>query len=384
MARGTRCHGIRSLVETPEQPEPSELTTRRDPEKHVEKDNDPGPAVATQVAVIGAGISGLIAARLLRSQGLDVRVFEKSRGPGGRAATRNPAPGLSFDHGAQYLTARDQDFARYVMLWTERGVVAEWTGRIVEVRGGEIRPTSDLPRRFVGVPGMVAVGRDLAADVPLYSETRIARLNHAGGRWELTDTKGQTYGPFHHVIVTLPAPQAAELLDAHPFAAEARAVPMTPCWAVLAAFEQRAEVAWDGAFVQGSPLAWVARNSSKPGRKSEADCWVIHASPGWSAAHLELGRDAVKAALLAEFATLTRAPGSSPIYLEAHRWLFSATPLSRDRLALFDPVSGLTVCGDWLAGGRIEGAFRSGVAAAEHLLRQMGLAPKDRDRLPDP
>lgn len=55
--------------------------------------------------------------------------------------------------------------------------------------------------------------------------------------------------------------------------------------------------------------------------------------------------------------------------------MLSATSLSIDRRALFDPDSGLVVCGDWLAGGRVEGAFRSGTAAAGCLLRQTGIPP---------
>lgn len=300
-------------------------------------------------------------------------MFEKSRGPGGRTASRRAEPGLRFDHGVQYFTARDPHFARYVEAWIEQRIVAEWAGRIVEVERSDVRPKTDQPRRYVGAPDMTAVARHLAADVPLRLETRIVRLGRAGGGWEVTDAAGQTHRPFDHVIVSLPAPQTAELLGDHAFAAEARAVPMTPCWAVLAAFERRINVAWDAAFVHGSPLAWVARNSSKPGRDSLTDCWVLHASPDWSAAHQDLARDDVTAALLREFAGIPSAPAPPPLYLDAHRWLFSATPLLLDRPALFDPDAGLAVCGDWLAGGRVEGAFRSGVAAAGCILREVGI-----------
>jgi renalase len=119
---------------------------------------------------------------------------------------------------------------------------------------------------------MSAVGRHPAGDVPMRLDTRITRLTHTGDIWLLMDATESMHGPFHHVIVTLPAPQTAEPLGDHAPAAEARAVPMTPCWTVLAAFERRSEVGWDGAFVHGSPLSWVARNSYKPGRISAADC----------------------------------------------------------------------------------------------------------------
>lgn len=327
-----------------------------------------------RVAVIGAGISGLMTARTLRDLGFDVTVFEKSRGLGGRTATRRVDPGLSFDHGAQYFTVRDPHFVRHVEAWVEQKIAAEWTGRIVTIDGTNVRLKTDQTHRYVGVPGMKAIAHHLGAGLGVRLESRIVRLQRIGKGWQVMDAAGQSDGPFSHVLVSLPAPQAAELLGDHALAAEVRAIPMTPCWAVLAAFDERVEAAWDGAFVHGSPLVWVARNSSKPGRDGSHDCWVLHASPEWSAAHQDVDRDTVKATLLSAFARITAAATLNPIHLDAHRWLFSATPLSVDRLVLFDDDTGLVVCGDWLAGGRVEGAFRSGVAAAGCILRQCGIS----------
>ncbi|MDZ4687106.1 MAG: FAD-dependent oxidoreductase [Planctomycetaceae bacterium] len=333
----------------------------------------PNGPLNPRVAVIGAGISGLIGARTLVDLGFEVTVFEKSRGLGGRTATRRADPALSFDHGAQYFTARDPHFVQQVETWIARGIVAEWTGRIVTIEGAMAWPKIEQPRRYVGVPGMTAIAQHLAAALHICRDTRIVRLDHVDQAWQVMDAIGQEHGPYSHVIVSLPSPQAADLLFDHAFAAETRAIPMTPCWAVMAAFERRIEAAWDGAFVHGCPLAWVARNSSKPGRDCSNDCWVLHASPDWSAAHLDDDRDSVKATLLSTFAEITAAPALNPVHLDAHRWLYSATPLLLDRLVLTDHDAGLIVCGDWLAGGRVEGAFHSGVAAADCVLRHIGI-----------
>lgn len=367
-------HAINGTVRTrPTQ----EHSSRLDPEKYLAKVTRPWQTPMPRVAVIGAGVSGLIAARALHDHGFTLTVFEKSRGCGGRTATRRVDSRIHFDHGAQYFTARDPHFARHVEAWIKQGVVAEWTGRIVEIERDEVRPKTDQPQRYVGTPGMTAVARHLADDLRVRYETRIARMDHTSGGWQLLEASGERHGPFDHVIVALPSPQAAELLGDHAFAAEARAVPMAPCWAVLAAFERRIETEWDGAFVHESPISWAARNSSKPGRDPLIDCWVIHASPHWSAAHLDRAADDVTAALLEEFAKILAAPTPPTLSLDAHRWLFSATPLSLDRLSLFDPGAGLAVCGDWMAGGRVEGAFRSGVAAAGSILRQVGVLAKE-------
>lgn len=350
-----------------------EHSKRLNPLKYMAKITDVEPALNRNVAVIGAGISGLICARTLQDHGLNVTVFDKSHGPGGRTATRRAEPNLRYDHGAQYFTVYDQQFARYVDAWIEQGIVAEWNGRIVEIDGGEVTEKTDQPRRYVGVPGMRAIAEHLATDLEICQETKIVSLTRTQSKWKLSDANGHEHPSIDDVVVALPSPQAADLLGEHRFATQVRAVQMTPCWTALATFERPIGVAWDGAFVHDSPLGWVARNSSKPGRDPSVDSWVLQATPHWSATLIELTRPEVNVKLLAEFAKLIPGPVPSTIHLDAHLWRFSATPEKLDHPALFDPATGVAVCGDWLAGGRVEGAFRSGVAAAGCILREANI-----------
>ena len=68
-----------------------------------------------KIAIIGSGIAGLSAARELRQNGVDVYLYEKSRGVGGRMSTRY-AGDWEFDHGAQYFTAQDEDLKK-LSIW---------------------------------------------------------------------------------------------------------------------------------------------------------------------------------------------------------------------------------------------------------------------------
>jgi predicted NAD/FAD-dependent oxidoreductase len=296
------------------------------------------------VAVVGAGVAGLVCARELVARGARVQVFDKGRSPGGRIATRRVEPGCSFDHGAQYFTARDPGFGRAIADWLDRGVVAEWPGRLVSLEGGSA---------------------DLSAGLAVRAGTRITSATRGAAGWTLTDEARGTSGPYDALVVTLPAPQAAELLGSHPFAAEAVAIRMAPCWAVMVAFESRLEVPWDGAFVHASALSWVARNSSKPGRDPAVDCWVLHGASDWSAANLEAAPEVAARDLMEAFAVAVGASLPAPRQVVAHRWRYSQGSDPADRRALFDPGARLAVCGDWLGGGRVEGAFLAGVRAAE-------------------
>ena len=79
--------------------------------------------------VVGAGLAGLIAARTLVAEGHSVTVVDKGRSVGGRLATRRIA-GATVDHGAQFFTVRDPEFADIVSRWVDADVVHEWLSLI--------------------------------------------------------------------------------------------------------------------------------------------------------------------------------------------------------------------------------------------------------------
>jgi predicted NAD/FAD-dependent oxidoreductase len=227
----------------------------------------------------------------------------------------------------------------------------------------------DDTERNVGVPGMNSICRHLAGELDVRYATRIDSVRRHDGRWQLLSEDGAALFEADALVVSAPAPQTAALLEseAPAIAARVAAVDMAPCWAVMAAFDGSLELPFDGGFVADSPLSWVARNASKPDRPGH-EAWVLHASPRWSRAHLELDSQEVIAQLLAAFATATGREFPAPLHVQAHRWRYALPSEPLPEACLFERDSKLVACGDWCAGPRVEGAFLSGVAAAGRLL----------------
>jgi predicted NAD/FAD-dependent oxidoreductase len=345
----------------------------------------PSTGNPVRVAVIGAGISGLTAARTLQDQGHEVQVFEKARGSGGRSATRRDAQ-WHFDHGAQYFTVRDPRFRQAVAAWREQGLVKPWPLRSGRVVRGEIRESSNDRERFVAVPGMSALARHLGADLNLRTGTRVTPPSRNAGRWRLRDPDGEDLGSFDRLIVSAPAPQAQALMApiAPGLAAQAGAVQYDPTWAVMLGIASEDHPATNGLFFDDGPLSWAAENASKPGRSGHT--WVLHASAEWTRMHLDATAQQVADALADYFCRVTGFPPHSIAYRSAHRWLYArvSNPLEAD--ALWDPELGLGACGDWCREARIEGAFLSGQAVAGRLLGDLGRTAelaRDRGNRPD-
>jgi len=374
---------------------PAEHARRLDVAAYRRQVTTPATGQRLRIAVIGAGLSGLAAARALADQRHRVLVFEKSRGCGGRAATRrawpeagtapvadevNAARVLTFDHGAQYLTASDPRFLRRTQAWAERGLISPWQGRIAAFDGVSFRPADQTTTRWVGVPGMSALGRALAEGLEVRLETRVAAPQRRGREWRLFDEAGAELGCFDVVVISAPAPQAAELLlDAPRLAAQAACVDYNPCWTLMLAFNDEVALPFDGVFVNQGPLRWVARNSSKPGRPGQVkeDCWVLQAEPGWTRKHLNTPREQVEAALLEAFAALVERAGVSlprVNWRQAHSWLYAQVETPLEEGCLWDSALGLGACGDWCLGARVESAWLSGEALAGRILAAAAVA----------
>lgn len=328
--------------------------------------SESGPSLH-RIAVIGAGVAGLAAARLLADKGLGVEVFDKGRGPGGRLATRR-ADGFAFDHGAQYFSVKDGRLDQQLRSWREQILVAPWRGRFGVLEAGDFTEQPTNHPRWVAIPGMSGLARQLASDLDVNLSVRIKDIAREGDGWRLTDDAGGNRGLFDRVVVAVPPDQAIPLLKGAPdLAARAAAAVMDPCWAVLLGYDAPLGLPFEGAAVAGSPLAWIARNDSKPGRQ-HGEALVLHANPAWSHKHLEQTPEEVLPMLIeALHETLGRDLGPA-IYAAAHRWRYAQVAAPSPGGPRFDAGVGVGICGDWTAGPRIEAAWLSGIALARQML----------------
>jgi hypothetical protein len=274
--------------------------------------------------------------------------------------------------GAQYFTARDRRFVDAVQQWQTKGHVAEWKPLLYNYHAGQLSPSPDEQVRWVGSPRMSAITRAMRGDLPVTFSCRITEVFLGEEHWNLQDAEGITYGPFSHVVIATPAPQATTLLAAAPkLASVAAGVQMEPTWAVALAFDTPLKTPMEGCFVQDSPLDWLARNRSKPGRDSALDTWVLHATSAWSKQHLDMPKEAVIEQLHGAFAELAGCAMPAPAFTLAHRWLYARPANAHEWGALSDSDLGLYVCGDWCLSGRVEGAWLSGQEAARRLIEHL-------------
>jgi len=296
-------------------------------------------------------------------------VFDKGRGVGGRMSTRR-ADGGNFDHGAQFFTARHEAFLRRVLAWCDDGLAARWPGDLVRIGADgatQIEPTNE---RFVFVPGMNALCKHLASDLDTRLSTRVEKIASGDDGWQLDSTSER----YDDVVVTMPLPQVAELLDTSELTTEvALNTPLvTPCLAAMLVLPA-CTAPFDAAFVDDHALAWVAHDSSKPGRRvtNGLTHWVVHASEQYSQAHVDLDRNAIGERLAHALQGLCP---DLPAALSStgHRWRYArvngeALDLVGDGAVALRP--GLWLAGDGcVARSRVESAWLSGMAAAARVM----------------
>lgn len=318
------------------------------------------------VAIVGAGLAGLSCATALDCVGINVTILEKSRGVAGRMSTRKEA-GWQCDHGARYFTARDPAFLKQLQQWQDLGAAALWQTAIGVYENGQWQPSQSSDARYVGTPFMTSPAQWLAKSLTVQNTHTINQIHLQAGLWEL---HSQEHGPLtlnpDWLIIATPAPQAFKLTQSISSNIEAlqQQSKTEGCWTMMLRFDHQITIPFEAAFINEGILSWIARNNAKPMRDGN-EVWVIHGESKWSQQCIDETPEAIAPKMIAAFIELG---GQLPAEYRIHRWRYASSDPGFGPEFHIEPDQKLGFCGDWLHGGRVEGAWLSGQKLAHAIL----------------
>ncbi|MGB3640840.1 MAG: FAD-dependent oxidoreductase, partial [Rivularia sp. (in: cyanobacteria)] len=317
----------------------------------------------TDIAVIGAGMAGLVCAQQLTQAGYSVKVIDKSRGVGGRVATRRLHDTAS-DHGACYIKPKGELSQRLITLLAQKGDLEVWTDKLY-VQDNSSYPIANpsLPLPYTAPEGMNVIAKYLAQGLEINRGQRVNKISlNSQNQWHLTSETNQEFTA-SSVIVAIPAPQAVMLLETlaenlldNKFFEKLRSVEYYPAITVMAGYpDSSQQPEWKAITFKDNPvLGWIGLDSSK--RKNPVQPhFVIHSSADFAEKYFESELQQVGQQMLANAASDVNLHWlKNPQWMQVHRWryAFPKTPLKQACLPA--ETLPLVCCGDWCGGNLIE------------------------------
>ncbi|GAC1354491.1 MAG: FAD-dependent oxidoreductase [Ktedonobacteraceae bacterium] len=341
----------------------------------------------TSVAIIGAGMSGLAAAHTLQDAGRIVTLFEKSRGVGGRTATRK-RDGFIYDYGAQYFKGGSElstawitkkfpttdliDIAKPVWIFDDAG----------DIKEGDPKQNADAKWSYRS--GFTSFAKRMAEGLDVRLETLVGRVQQASTGWNIFGADNEHLGNFDQLLITAPATQAIGLIEASQFAdAQGKAISeqlrkakYNPLISVMLGYKPTPQARPYYALVntdKGHPISWLAWEHEKARERAPEGTGLLIAqmAPRYSKEHRETPQTILFQDVAQLVSTLIDEQLPSPIFTDVQYWRYALPSEKADADALFAitlPL-GLAFCGDAFVGGRAHLALEDGTHVAQRLLQ---------------
>jgi predicted NAD/FAD-dependent oxidoreductase len=321
----------------------------------------------TSVAVIGAGLASLSLAKKLEGQ-VDITIFEKSQGVGGRMSTRNSPP-YQFDHGAQYFTARSKTFQEFLDPLIDSGLVVEWNPKIVTLEFGKTPNKLDwFEPHYIAVPKMNSLCKYMAEGKKINLNTKIKKLFKTLKGWELTDANHNIHSYYDWVVSTLPAKQLISFFPQtfNDFTT-IESTKMVGCFSLMIGLKKLPKLDWQAAIIKNSAIGWISVNSAKPGRNNKPSL-LVQTTNEWAESQMGEDINYIQATLLKELTKFIELDINEFSFIKTHIWHYANTALSAGKDYLIDPKQKLAACGDWCISGKVESAFLSAHSLANKIM----------------
>jgi predicted NAD/FAD-dependent oxidoreductase len=338
----------------------------------------------TTCAIIGAGMSGLAAAHTLQDAGNTVTIFEQTGDVGGRATTQQ-REGYIYDSGAQYIKPGPvstlfvtERFASPDLVDIPKPVWAfDQHGHIQE---GD--PLQNAEAKWSYRSGLIALARRMVEGLHVHLDTPIARVQYTARGWQLFSQANQPFGPFDRLLITIPAPQAADLIavsilpdSLQEFIVDLlRAARYNPIISVMLGYAPAPRERPCYALVntdKAHPISWLAWEHEKsPDRVPPgAGLLIAQMAPAYSRQHHDTADEEVIHDTISHVVDLLREPLPAPVFTAIQRWPLAlpSQKANADALNALTLPLDLAFCGDSFTGGRVHLALEHGVNVAKQL-----------------
>ena len=321
------------------------------------------------IAVIGAGLSGITIASIIKEK-FKVEVFEKSRGVGGRMSTRKELPFI-FDHGAQFFKIESNDFKNFVAELIAQQIISPWKLKLAYFEGDNLKKIKMIQKKhkfYVGVPSMDSIVKYMSKDLCVNLNTKIERIIKQGDKWYIYDQNKKRHGHYDWIIISLPAEQSLELIaKTICFHSLIKKIKMVGCISLMVGLNKSLNLDYDAALIKNKDIAWLALNNSKPHRKKNT-CLLINSSYEYAKKNSNSSKIKVQKHLLNETRNLINSNLSDAELLKVHQWKYVEAKNHPAEDYFIDRDQKIGVCGDWFINSRVEGAFLSAKKLSNEIL----------------
>jgi predicted NAD/FAD-dependent oxidoreductase len=339
--------------------------------------------LAVDTAIVGAGIAGLASACALRDAGRAHVVLERSRGVGGRCATRR-VDGQAVDHGAAFLHGSNEGFLGAVREVPGASRLDGWP-RAILGNGPACLPKAfgPLETRMAYADGLTVFPKHMARGLEVRLEAPVVALSSDSGGI-LVHTEAGSPVRAASVVLAVPAPASWMLL--RPLCGESREaaavgkllgmIGSQACLTAIAGYApQGSPPPWDAWYPEDSASVQMISHDSTKRKAPSRLVLVVQARPCWSRVNMAAPQESWAAELVQETARILGPWAGDPLWVQPHRWRFARTDRGSEMsrpLVLRVPEGGrVVVTGEAFApGGGIEAAWLAGRASARRLLEE--------------
>jgi len=312
----------------------------------------------SEFCVIGSGISGATIANLL-SKKHSVILFDKARGPGGRASFKRINGKTGFDHGTQYISPKSKEFKRFIKTLIKKKILKVWGGKHVFLNSKKKEDKKHL--KLIGKNGNNDISKYLLKEINCNYQSELKKIYYKDKSWHLYFADGK-FKSFKNIILTCPFPQLKKL--SKKFIKNSflnKSIKMDANITTMIAIKKN-EISNSSYLFEDSILGWAGNENSKKRFKSRYDLWTLQSTFAWANKKINRNKENKKInskIMIDKFFQLSNIKKTKIEYILNHGWKYSSNAKPFRIKSYWDPKKKIGVCADWFVGPRLESGWIS-------------------------